>query len=145
MCGFLVVILVLTLASVANAFEYEGRKLGSTLKALPKDAYRCSPWNVDQKNTECKKIDPGKFLGVPAQKVELMYKGDKLYIIFVSFAPENTPTIGKALEQRHGRPAKVTNRPQGTYQVKWIRGNKDLILLRQDKRGEASVTMIDNQ
>lgn len=140
---FLISISCVTSAYAAS-FEHDGIKLGSNLKSLPKERYSCSP-SLLPNETECKKKNPGTLFGVPAKKVELMFKNERCYIIFVGFAPGETPKIGKALEKKYGAPSKAAQVLRGVYQVKWQQGNADLVLNRDDKRSTADVTMVEYQ
>lgn len=128
----------------AVSYEHDGIKLGASLQALNKEQYSCSPSFLPNE-TQCIKKNPGTMFGVPAKKVELMFKNGHCYIIFVGFTPSDTPKIGKALEQKYGAPSKAAQVLRGVYQVKWQHGNRDLVLKRDDKRGTADVTMVEYQ
>jgi len=140
--GLFLVSIVFAAPAYAVSYEIDGIKLGASLKTLNKEQYSCSP-SVLPNETQCIRKKPGTLFGVPAKKVELMFKNERCYIIFVGFAPGDTPKIGKALEQKYGAPSKAAQVLKGVYQVKWQQGNKDLVLNRDDKRGTADVTMAE--
>lgn len=127
----------------ASRFEYQGLVLGSGLATLSKSEYNCSPSTISLSKMECKKINPGKIFGVPASKVELMFHKNRLYIIFVGFSPGDTPVVGKELEKRYGKPTKAGELLKGVYQATWRYGDREVVLDRSDRRGSASITLID--
>ncbi len=140
----LLMAIVSTAPAYAVSYELDGIKLGATLKTLNKDQYSCSP-SLLPKETLCIKKNPGTLFGVPAKKVELMFKNGRCHIIVVGFAPGDTPKIGKALEQKYGAPSKAAEILRGVYQVTWRQGNRDLVLNRDDKRGTADVSMVESE
>lgn len=144
---FVTIILSLLLASTVMAadFEYEGLKLGSSLKSLPASDYKCSPSPLLQGQKQCNKNNPGKFLGVSVNKVELGFKKDKLYIVFIGINPNDVSSVRKALEQKYGTPVTDKQLLKGVYQTKWQNKNTEFVLNKAITRGTADVTMIDHR
>lgn len=134
--------LFFTETTYAASYEHDGITLGGNIKTLKKGQYSCSPSFLPNE-TQCIKNIPGTLFGVPAKKVELMFKNGRCYTIFIGFAPGDTPKIGKALEQKYGAPSKAAQVLKGVYQVKWQQGNRELVLNRDDKRSTANVTMVE--
>ncbi|MDP2167942.1 MAG: hypothetical protein Q8J64_06400 [Thermodesulfovibrionales bacterium] len=134
----------LTGAVSCYAFDYEGVKTGSKLSSLPKGAFQCAPMRFDPKDQKiCTKNNPGKVFGVQPSKVELGYKNDLLYIIFIGFRPADFNTVNASLEQKYGRPTTKKQLLKGVYQYVWQRGETELVLNKDEKRQEADVTMYD--
>ena len=82
------------------------------------------------------------FYGVPARKVELAYKKDQLYLVFVGFFASDTPVLRKKLEKAYGAPS-VKGQKDGTYPVIWRNGNRALAINRDGKSGHATITLVD--
>lgn len=133
-----------TAPAYAVSYEHDGIKLGASIKTLKHEQYSCSPSFLPNE-TQCIKKNAGTLFGVPAKKVELMFKNGRCYIIFVGFVPGDTPKIAKVLEQKYGVPSKAAQVLRGVYQVKWQQGNRDLVLNRDDKTVTADVTMVEYQ
>jgi hypothetical protein len=142
---FMVIIVSLLSSAVVIAadFQYEGLKLGSSLKSLPKSDYMCSPSPILKGQIQCNKNNPGQFMGVSANKAELMYKKDRLYVVFIGINPNDVLTVRKALEQKYGRPKTDKQLLKGVYQTTWQSGDTELVLNKATKRGTADVTMMD--
>jgi len=130
-------------ATVAADFTYENIKLGSNIRSVPKNDYKCAPSPLLPGEKQCNKIQPGTFLGVSAKKVELGFEKDRLHIIFIGLNPSDVAIVRKTLEQKYGKPKTDKQLLKGVYQTTWRQGDTELVLNKADKRGTADVTMID--
>jgi hypothetical protein len=137
------VVLLWVSSAIAADFSYENIKLGSNIKSVPKNDYKCasSPLLPDEK--QCNKNQPGTFMGFYARKVELGFEKDRLHIIFIGLKPDDVATVRKALEQKYGQPKTDKQLLRGVYQTTWQKGDTELVLSKDSKRGTADVTMID--
>lgn len=130
-------------SAVAADFSYENIKLGSNISSVPKNDYKCAPSPLLPGEKQCNKNQPGTFLGVSAKKVELGFEKDRLHIIFIGLNPDDVATVRKALEQKYGQPKTDKQLLRGVYQTTWQKGDTELVLNKDSKRGTADVTMID--
>lgn len=128
---------------VAIDFSYEDIRLGSNIKSIPKNKYKCAPSPLLPGEKQCNKIQPGTFLSVSVKKVELGFERDRLHIIFIGLNPNDVAIVRKALEQKYGKPKTDKQLLKGVYQTTWQQGDTELVLNKADKRGTADVTMID--
>jgi hypothetical protein len=141
---FMTALFLLWASSVIAAdFAYDGIRLGSNINSISKNDYKCSPSQFIPEEKICNKNQPGKFLGVAANKVELGFEKDRLNIIFIGLNPNDVEIVRKALIEKYGRPKKDRQLLKGVYQTTWQKGDTELVLNRAIKRGTADVTMID--
>jgi len=129
--------------AVAADFSYENIKLGSHIKSIPGDDYKCVPSPLLPDEKQCSKNQPGLFMGVSAKKVELGFEKDRLHIIFIGLSPDDVATVKKALEQKYGKPKSDKELLKGVFQTIWQKDDTELVLNKDSKRGTADVTMID--
>ncbi|MCJ7662981.1 MAG: hypothetical protein MUO24_01935 [Desulfobacterales bacterium] len=129
--------------AVAADFSYENIKLGSNIKSIPRNDYKCAPSPLLPDEKQCNKNQTGPFMGVSAKKVELWFEKDRLHIIFIGLSPDDVATVRKALEQKYGKPKSDKQLLKGVFQTTWQKGDTELVLNKDSKRGTADVTMID--
>lgn len=141
---FITAVFVLFVSSAfADDFSYENIKLGSNIKTIPKDDYKCAPAASVPGEKQCNKNQAGSFMGFPAKKVELGFKKSRLHIIFIGLDPSDVASAKKTLIKKYGRPIKDKELLSGVYQTTWQKGDTELVLNKTDKRGTADITIID--
>lgn len=136
----LALIVTIPLCAAAADLEVDGIKLGSGYKNPPKAGYACAPLLSD---ALCKKVQPGSIFDVPATKVEMTYKNNRLTSIVVGFAFGDAPKVGKALEKQYGLATNARVVAKGVALAVWAFGDTELHLIRDEGRRETSVQMIE--